>query len=391
MFLALKEMKKEKGRFILIIGIVILISYLVFFLTGLAYGLAKDNTTAVENWNADKIVLKAGTNSNLASSMMEKEAIEDFKDYEISPINLSRAVAYKNGSETDKNTIDLVLVGLDKGSKAYPKIIEGNEAKNKNQVIASISLKKEDNVQIGDKLVLSLNDKEYEVVGFTEESKYNVGSVIYTELYEASSTNMMFTENEKDANQNKAEEKNGEKPNNSKAQDADTVSKATNTVPERVAGILIHGQNDLKSNEKYDVITMDDFIKELPGYIAQVLTFGLMIGFLILISTIVLGVFMYIITIQKKQTFGIMKVQGISNKYIANSVITQTFLVSLIGVLMGLGLTLISELLLPQTVPFKSNYIFYLIIAVLIVVISMLGAIFSVRGVTKVDPLEVLE
>ncbi|MCT1796524.1 ABC transporter permease [Helcococcus kunzii] len=136
---------------------------------------------------------------------------------------------------------------------------------------------------------------------------------------------------------------------------------------------------------------MDDFIKELPGYIAQVLTFGLMIGFLILISTIVLGVFMYIITIQKKQTFGIMKVQGISNKYIANSVITQTFLVSLIGVLMGLGLTLISELLLPQTVPFKSNYIFYLIIAVLIVVISMLGAIFSVRGVTKVDPLEVLE
>ena len=391
MFLALKEMKKEKGRFILIIGIVILISYLVFFLTGLAYGLAKDNTTAVENWNADKIVLKAGTNSNLASSMMEKEAIEDFKDYEISPINLSRAVAYKNGSETDKNTIDLVLVGLDKGSKAYPKIIEGNEAKNKNQVIASISLKKEDNVQIGDKLVLSLNDKEYEVVGFTEESKYNVGSVIYTELYEASSTNMMFTENEKDANQNKAEEKNGEKPNNSKAQDADTVSKATNTVPERVAGILIHGQNDLKSNEKYDVITMDDFIKELPGYIAQVLTFGLMIGFLILISTIVLGVFMYIITIQKKQTFGIMKVQGISNKYIANSVITQTFLVSLIGVLMGLGLTLISELLLPQTVPFKSNYIFYLIIAVLTVVISMLGAIFSVRGVTKVDPLEVLE
>ncbi|WP_282925798.1 ABC transporter permease [Helcococcus kunzii] len=391
MFLALKEMKKEKGRFILIIGIVILISYLVFFLTGLAYGLAKDNTTAVENWNADKIVLKAGTNSNLASSMMEKEVIEDFKDYEISPINLSRAVAYKNGSETDKNTIDLVLVGLDKGSKAYPKIIEGNEAKNKNQVIASISLKKEDDVQIGDKLVLSLNDKEYEVVGFTEESKYNVGSVIYTELYEASSTNMMFTENEKDANQNKAEEKNGEKPNNSKAQDADAVSKATNTVPERVAGILIHGQNDLKSNEKYDVITMDDFIKELPGYIAQVLTFGLMIGFLILISTIVLGVFMYIITIQKKQTFGIMKVQGISNKYIANSVITQTFLVSLIGVLMGLGLTLISELLLPQTVPFKSNYIFYLIIAVLIVVISMLGAIFSVRGVTKVDPLEVLE
>ena len=286
MFLALKEMKKEKGRFILIIGIVILISYLVFFLTGLAYGLAKDNTTAVEKWGADKVVLKSGTNSNLSSSMMEKTSLEDFKDYEISPINLARVVAYKNGSEAERNTIDLVLMGLNKDSKAYPKVIEGKEAKNKDQVIASITLKEEDGVQLGDKLVLSMNDREFEVVGFTEESKYNVGPVIYTELYEASAAMMSFTENPEDSqsqnqSNNSDQKKPEEKTENAGTQSPDATSQATNTVPERIAGILIHGENDLKSNDKYDVITIGDFIKELPGYVAQVLTFGLMIGFLI--------------------------------------------------------------------------------------------------------------
>ena len=47
MYLALKEMKKEKGRYILIISIFLLISYLVYFLTGLSYGLAEDNKTAI--------------------------------------------------------------------------------------------------------------------------------------------------------------------------------------------------------------------------------------------------------------------------------------------------------------------------------------------------------
>ena len=155
--------------------------------------------------------------------------------------------------------------------------------------------------------------------------------------------------------------------------------------------MLLHGDSTFESNDDFDVVDIDTFIQELPGYLAQVLTFGLMIGFLILISTIVLGVFMYIITMQKKQTFGIMKVQGISNAYIAKSVLIQTFIVSLLGVAIGLGLTLLSEVFLPYTVPFKSNFMFYGIIAAMILIISLIGAIFSVKGVSKVDPLEVLD
>lgn len=415
MFLALKEMKKDKGRFVLIIGIVALISYLVFFLTGLAYGLAKDNTTAVESWDAQKIILNKGTNSNILSSMMEATVLEDFQGEEFSPINLARSVAYKNGSETDTNTIDLVLVGMNQDSPSYPEVIEGEKPSNKDDVLASISLKEEDGIEVGDTLVLSMNDREFVVSGFTDEVKFNVSSVVYTDLYEASASMLTYRQQQKEEAENKeaksenqetteaetSGEQNQEAEQHTEADQAqdsqnqgeqvDATSSATQEVPQRISGVLAYTDDNLDLGDKYDVINIKDFIIELPGYLAQVLTFGLMIGFLILISTIVLGVFIYIITMQKKQTFGIMKIQGISNGYIAKSVIIQTFLVSFIGTIIGFVLTIISDYALPSTVPFRFNGVFFLFIGIFLLVISLLGAIFSVRGVTKVDPLEVLD
>lgn len=404
MFLALKEIKKEKGRFLLIISIVVLISYLVFFLIGLAYGLAKDNTTAVEKWEAETVVLKSGTNSNILSSMMGVEVLDDFKDYETSPVNIARSVGYIDGVETERNTVDLVLIGLHQDSKAYPDVIEGELPANRSEVLGSITLKEENEIDIGDTIVLSMNDREFTITGFTEESKFNVSPVIYTDLNMASAAMMVTPELDNESSLDQPEE-GAENPEDSTEENeldpeeqpidggAEEVPDSSNAqeVPDRISGILLHESTDLTSDENYDFLSIDDFIFKLPGYLAQVLTFGLMIGFLILISTIVLGVFMYIITTQKKQTFGIMKVQGISNGYIAKSVVLQTFLVSLIGVSIGLGLTFLSEYFLPYTVPFRSNIYIYLIVSVLIILISLIGAIFSVKSVSKVDPLEVLD
>lgn len=55
MFLALKEIRHEKLRYGLIIGMIVLVSYLVFVLSGLAYGLAQQNTQAISSWNASKV------------------------------------------------------------------------------------------------------------------------------------------------------------------------------------------------------------------------------------------------------------------------------------------------------------------------------------------------
>ena len=49
MFLAWNEIKKNKFRFILITGVLMLVAYLVFFLSGLATGLANLNRNPLIN------------------------------------------------------------------------------------------------------------------------------------------------------------------------------------------------------------------------------------------------------------------------------------------------------------------------------------------------------
>lgn len=303
--------------------------------------------------------------------MLDKDKLEeDLEDNDYSLINLSRSAAYKNRDDSSNdNLINITLIGMDLDSKTLPEIIEGEPIEDDHDVIASSSLRDEEGLKIGDELELASNNKIYKIVAFTGDLKYSVTPVIYTKLDEASTTGFYIPES--------ANNEEGKMPEESK-------------LPEKVSAALVFDDSSLNLSSDYDIESIDDFIKELPGYSAQNLTFGLMIGFLIVIAAIVLGVFLYIITIQKQETFGIMKIQGISNGYIAKSVIIQTLLVSIIGIAVGLGLTYLTDYFLPASVPFKSNPYYYLIISSLILVTSQIGAIFSVRSVSKVDPLDVI-
>ncbi|MPN18583.1 hypothetical protein SDC9_165943 [bioreactor metagenome] len=157
----------------------------------------------------------------------------------------------------------------------------------------------------------------------------------------------------------------------------------------RVNAIVTRG-NVSKIPDDLKKISIKTFINDLPGYSAQVLTFGFMIGFLIVIAAIVIGIFIYVLTMQKADVFGVMKAQGISSRYIANSVIVQTFLLAIIGVATGLVGTLGTSLLLPEAVPFQVNLLFFLSISILMIVIAVLGALFSVRTIVKIDPLKAI-
>lgn len=97
MFLAWKEIKHSKTRFALIIGVMILVSYLVYFLTGLAYGLAQDNRTSVDKWEADAIVLTDESNTNINMSMMTIKQAEEVTADETALLGLAPSVIRKKG------------------------------------------------------------------------------------------------------------------------------------------------------------------------------------------------------------------------------------------------------------------------------------------------------
>lgn len=69
MFLAWKEMRYAKLRYALIIGIMILVAYVVFMLSGLASGLANGHKKAISDWGSSTIVLSADSNKVASASV----------------------------------------------------------------------------------------------------------------------------------------------------------------------------------------------------------------------------------------------------------------------------------------------------------------------------------
>ena len=101
------------------------------------------------------------------------------------------------------------------------------------------------------------------------------------------------------------------------------------------------------------ILTTEELVRTLPGYSAQVLTFSLMIGSLIIIASTVLGIFIYVLTLQKRPVLGILKARGVPTSYLIRSGCAQTLVLSVAGIGIGLLLTMATSLVLPRAVPFR--------------------------------------
>lgn len=355
MFLALNEIMHSKLRYALVAGVMFLIAYLVFFLTGLAYGLAQDIRTAVDKWEADSIVLSKDANSNLGMSMITKKIAEEVEGGKVAYLAQTPGVVTSKDS-TEEGKINVSFFGIDKNQFIMPNLVEGKAFDNDDEAVGDISLKEEYGLAVGDTVKLSGSDKTFKLTGFTDHAKFNVSPVLYTTI-------------------NAYQEIRFEKE--------DTSENA------RINAIVVRGKIS-NLPEDLEQIKISKFINELPGYNAQVLTFGFMIGFLIVIAAIVIGIFIYVLTMQKINIFGVMKAQGITGGFIARSVVAQTFILSFVGILLGLLGTVGTSLVLPDAVPFQSNWLFFGVISLLMLVVAVLGALFSVRTIVKIDPLKAI-
>jgi putative ABC transport system permease protein len=338
--------------------VVFLTSYLVFFLTGLAYGLAFANRTSVDSWQADGIVLSTSANKNLMGSSINGDTADRIAAQEKANLVAMNAVILKYGVDDDAHKVDTIFFGTDYDSFIFSEVTEGRMIENDNEVVADQTIKTKEGLNIGDKIKVVTNNQEYTIVGFVNNSQFNTQPVIFTSI-----TN---------AGQLKASSNN---------------VASTNIVN----GVVVRNLDTFQDlPEGLEYLTSNEFIQNLPGYQAQVLTFGLMIGMLILISALVIGIFMYILTIQKQKVFGIMKAQGIPGGVISKSVLAQTTLLASLGVGLGLLVTYLTSLGLPAAVPYINNWSYFCSIGLLMAVTSVFGSLLSVRAVSKIDPLEAM-
>ena len=353
MFLALNEIKKNKLRFTLIIGVLMLVSYLVFFLSGLATGLENLNRESVDKWKATAIILTEESDKSMYQSSLTIEDANEIDAEEIAVIGQINAVAGNGDQKTNVS-----IFGINKDEFIMPKVTEGEVFAKDNEVIASDALK-EDGFKVGDELHLSSSAEVLTIVGFTDKARFNAAPVLYGDL--STFHRVKFGE-------------------------------AAEANKESINGIVVRADEPtaITKNDSLESIEIETFIRNLPGYTEQSLTLNFMIYFLFGISAVIVAIFLYVLTVQKISMFGVMKAQGISNNYLSRSVIAQTFILAAIGVAVGFVLTLITGAFLPSAVPVAFDLVTMLIYGFVLIVVAILGAVFSVLTIVRIDPLKAI-
>lgn len=369
MFLASKELLHSKGRFVMIGLIIVLVSWLVFILSGLGNGLSDLAAGTLRQSEATAVVVEKGSEMSLSKSMISASVIDEVKEQQnitdAAAIGTASTSVWKEGESKDEKKTDVILVGVAPGSFMEPNPIkgEGLTINQDNQVIADDSLQN-DGFVIGDQLSLNGSKETMTIAGFTNHQTLNHQPAVFTTLPKFRAVKYA-------------------------APDSD------NGINDVVNGILVKGSNIdtdklAGAASGLEAGTKKEAVNAVPGYTAENGTIMLMLWFLMVISAFVLGVFFYVLTNQKIQQFGVLKAIGGSNGFVIHSVMSQVFILSLISILAGILLTYITTLFLPDTMPFHLQPLMVGVYSIILLLISLISSLFSVVKIAKIDPLTAL-
>lgn len=351
MFLALREIRYNKARYTLIGAIIFLIAYVVFILSGLSVGLASQFKQAVLDWKAEKVVLSTSSNNIISASQITSDDLSNIHVENGSELSLFSTSMRKSKSERD----NIAIIALPDKSKIMPEVLERKKfTDNHLEMIISKKLANQ-GYKIGQEVSVGNNNIKIKIVGISKASSYSASPVIYTSF---SALNQI---------------KFGEKS---------TSTSSVNAVVVKSGKVKI----DSSISNQYKVISISDLINDIPGYSAQNMTLSAMIYFLFLIVLLIIGVFMYVITLQKVPIFGIMKAQGISNRIIMNSLLGQSFIISLVGVFVAFIASYGTSFILPDAMPFEISLTNWLLYALILIIVSIIGSLFSIITIRKIDP-----
>ena len=143
-------------------------------------------------------------------------------------------------------------------------------------------------------------------------------------------------------------------------------------------------------SEQLMVSNKQQIINKIPGYTATNMILKTMTWVLLIASAAILGVFFYILALQKLKQFGVLKAIGMSMGEITRIQLSQVGILSIIGIGIGLGLALALTPFLPVSMPFYMKAEDNAVISVSFIVISIICGALSLLKIKKVDPIEVI-
>jgi len=359
MKLAWKELKHSKAKYLLIESIIILMIFMVIFLSGLANGLARAVSASIENADANYYVISNDAQNLIGTSSLSKDVLKQVAS--MTTDNVTNLDIQRTSLTSDGNVakLDVTYFAIDPNGFLSPHITKGKTITNTDSaynIVLNDSFKDE-NIDVGDVVEDSPSGIKMTVVGFTKDEMYAHSPVgfISTGTYSV-------------------------------------INKKLNPAfSEKYKAIAIAG-SDVENIRITGVSVVDKatIVKNLPGYQAEQLTINMILWVLVVISAAILGVFFYVITIQKLKQFGILKAIGMGMRELTNMIIGQVIILALFGVIIGNIIAFGMASMLPSSMPFHLEIPIVIVISIVFILITLFTSLLSIRKVAKVDPIIII-
>ena len=375
-YLAVKEVIRNRGRFLLVALVIALITLLVLFIAALGEGLANGNRQYVANLDAQLVVFLEKSDFSISASRLETNTVKAVRRVEgvadAGPV-------YTSNTEIVSlpEPLKVSMLGAEAGRPGMPVIIEGRyfrggEAR---EAVMDRNVAQRSDLKIGDTIQIrstqGTDDKFFDlvIVGLVDGQSYFFQPTIFV----PSATW------EKVRPQSEAE------------LTSDTP------YPNIIAVKLVDpSQADLMSARLIDEVSNIEVadiattINTIPGYSAQQGTVQTQGVFTLLIGILVIGGFFQIQILQKVPQIGVLKAIGSSNGVVGLSAVIQIIVVTALGVGIGGGMTYLFSLGFPPTIPLVFNGARSLIAVALLLIIGPLGGMVSIIYAVRIEPLKAL-
>lgn len=371
MKLALAEMRRNRGRFAAIVAALVLIVFLVLVLTALADGLYYGSTGALRTSGADLYVFSKDGRKQLPRSTLPASDVAAVAA--VPGVASVGAVGVLQGTGKGPDGIlDLALIGYVPGKPGGPsRAVSGRLPKpGERDAAAADASMKDKGVALGDEVTFSGTTRPLTVVGFTQDSRYELQPTLWTTV---------------DTWRDVRNEARAELEGRQGDVQALAVALEPGTSPSTAAAAI-----DRALGGDAETITRSAAVLALPGVELQRSTFNQIVATTFIVAAIVIALFFALITLEKRTQLAILKAVGASSRYLAVGILVQALLVAAVAVVLALVLSRATAFVLPATVPVTFRTGTALVVAVITLLTAAIGAAFSFRRVTHIDPASAL-
>jgi putative ABC transport system permease protein len=376
-YLALKELWRNKGRFFLISLVIGLITTLVIFVAALSEGLGAGNREYLEKLDGELIVYNKNADLLIGFSRLSRSKLAEIQRVpgvkKVGPISFS-SVSVILGPD---KRLNISMIGVEPGQPGEPPALEGRSLRSRSgrEAVIERSLALRTGLKVGDNFTIKstqgTQDEFYtlKVIGISDGRQYSLQPAAFVPL---------LTWDE--------------------IKPSPTIDDLKGELTSNIIAVQLDNPDDFKvvkqliEEQVANVVAVDRVtaFQNTPGYSAQQSTLNTQGTFVLIIGTLVIGGFFQIQTLQKVPQTGMLKAIGTSNLTIALAAIVQIIAVTTLGVLLGGVATLALKLSFPPTIPivFTGNAALGGIAAIML--IGPIGGILSIRYALKVEPLKAL-